>query len=283
MLPRKFYRLDCLSDIFLCDSDDVFKTNDDGMGGFNQQFLDEMDGLIDKHTILFITATDEDNGKYVKIPSTSNGKTTLLTYKIRPCDTMIWARGRIFAISTKTVVSVVFDSPSSSLVVWYSDSTFEKIKISTQGGGSYTAGDNIIISDSNVISALGYLFDTEKNFIEDPESNNVTPGVLHSHVEGYNNFSSADCQHVQGKFAKVDPDKAFIIGWGSDDNNRDNIFTVTMLGVVYTPTDVTCGGISEEHPDYRLQDIHSVFDSDWVLIGFDDNSFDDEHFNDSYK
>ena len=283
MLKRKFYRLSCLSDIFKI-TDNVFETSVDGTGGFTDSFYKEYKDKIDEHTLLYITATEEDAGKMIKLNSEYNGKTTVLTHMLRACDTLIWIRGKVYCISTKTVISVVFNEKKSTIDVYYSDGTSESIKISTSSGGStYTAGTNIIISNENVISALGYLFDERNNFVEYPDVNHALEAVTGTHVEGYHNISNTDYQHVSGKYAKLDSDKIFIVGFGKDDDHRDNLFTISKMGVVYVKNDVTCSGISDEEPDYRLQDIHSCFDEDCVIICRDNNSFDDFDFDNSYK
>ena len=283
MLKRKFYRLSCLSDIFKI-KDNIFETSVDGTGGFTDSFYQEYKDKIDEHTLLYITATEEDTGKTIKLNSEYNGKTTVLTHVLRACDTLIWVRGKVYCISTKTVISVVFNEKKSTLDVHYSDGTSESIKISTsQGGSTYTAGKNVTISNDNVISVFGFYSDERNNFVENPDVNYALKSVSGSHVEGYHNISNTDYQHVSGKYAKLDSDKIFIVGFGTDDDHRDNLFTISKMGVVYVKNDVTCSGFSDEEPDYRLQDIHSCLDEDWVIIGSDDNSFKDDNFNNSYK
>ena len=281
MLKRKFYRLSCLSDIFKI-TDNVFETSVDGTGGFTDSFYQEYKDKIDEHTLLYITATEEDTGKKIKLNSEYNGKTTVLTHVLRACDTLVWVRGKVYCISTKTVISIVFNEKKSTIDVHYSDGTSESINI-TPEKDSYTAGTNIIINNDNVISALGYLFDERNNFVENPDVNYAIKSVSGSHVEGYHNIANTDYQHVSGKYAKLDSDKIFIVGFGKDDDHRDNVFTISKSGIVYVKNDVTCSGFSDEEPDYRLQDIHSCLDEDWVIIGSDDNSFKDLDFNNSYK
>ena len=281
MLKRKFYRLSCLSDIFKI-TDNVFETSVDGTGGFTDSFYQEYKDKIDEHTLLYITATEADAGKTIKLNSEYNGKTTVLTHVLRACDTLVWVRGKVYCISTKTVISVVFNEKKSTIDVHYSDGTSESINI-TPEKDSYTAGTNIIINNDNVISALGYLFDERNNFVEYPDVNYALEAVTGTHIEGYHNIANTDYQHVSGKYAKLDSDKIFIVGFGKDDDHRDNLFTISKMGVVYVKNDVTCSGFSDEEPDYRLQDIHSCLDEDWVIIGSDDNSFKDDNFNNSYK
>lgn len=282
MLKRKFYRLSCLSDIFKI-TNNVFETSVDGTGGFTDSFYQKYKDKIDEHTLLYITATEEDAGKTIKLNSEYNGKTTVLTHVLRACDTLIWVRGKVYCISTKTVISVVFNEKKSTIDVHYSDGTSESIKITSEKDFTYTAGTNIIISNENVISAFGYLFDERNNFVEYPDVNYAIEAVTGTHVEGYHNISNTDYQHVSGKYAKLDSNKIFIVGFGKDDDHRDNLFTISKTGIVYVKNDVTCSGFSDEEPDYRLQDIHSCLDEDWVIIGSDDNSFKDLDFNNSYK
>lgn len=282
MLKRKFYRLSCLSDIFKI-TDNVFETSVDGTGGFTDSFYQEYKDKIDEHTLLYITATEADSGKTIKLNSEYNGKTTVLTHVLRACDTLIWVRGKVYCISTKTVISVVFNEKKSTIDVHYSDGTSESIKITSEKDFTYTAGKNVTISNDNVISVFGFYSDERNNFVENPDVNYALKSVSGSHVEGYHNISNTDYQHVSGKYAKLDSDKIFIVGFGKDDDHRDNLFTISKMGVVYVKNDVTCSGFSDEEPDYRLQDIHSCLDEDWVIIGSDDNSFKDDNFNNSYK
>ena len=280
MLKRKFYRLSCLSDIFKI-TDNVFETSVDGMGGFTDSFYNEYKDKIDEHTLLYITATEEDAGKTIKLNSEYNGKNTVLTHVLRACDTLIWVRGKVYCISTKSVTSVVFNEKKSTIDVYYSDGTSESIKVISEKDSTYTAGTNIIISNDNVISVFGFYSDERNNFVENPKVNSAFKSVSGAHVEGYHNIANTNYQHVSGKYAKLDSDKIFIVGFGTDDDHRDNMFTISKTGIVYVKNDVTCSG-SDKEPDYRLQDIHSCFNDDWVVIGHE-NSYDDFDFDKSYK
>lgn len=60
-----------------------------------------------------------------------------------------------------------------------------------------------------------------------------------SHAEGFHTQASSNSQHVQGKYNIADPSKVMIIGWGSDDQHRDNIFTVDTNG------NIVCGKTNE--------------------------------------
>lgn len=54
----------------------------------------------------------------------------------------------------------------------------------------------------------------------------------YSHVEGYYNKTGSMYQHVQGKYNVPESDKMMIIGNGTDDANRKNIFTIDKEGNV---------------------------------------------------
>lgn len=64
------------------------------------------------------------------------------------------------------------------------------------------------------------------------EGDSTTASGIASHVEGYYTEASSDYQHVQGKYNVEDTDGiyAHIIGWGSGDTSRKNIFTVSTSG-----------------------------------------------------
>lgn len=52
----------------------------------------------------------------------------------------------------------------------------------------------------------------------------------YSHVEGYYNKTGSMYQHIQGKYNVPESDKMMIIGNGTDDANRKNIFTIDKEG-----------------------------------------------------
>lgn len=61
------------------------------------------------------------------------------------------------------------------------------------------------------------------------------------HVEGYNNITLGDYQHVQGKFNVADNTKAFIIGNGTATDARSNALTVDWSGNTTIAGDLTTG------------------------------------------
>lgn len=58
-----------------------------------------------------------------------------------------------------------------------------------------------------------------------------------SHAEGYETIASSENQHVQGKYNVEDSNGvyAFIIGGGSSDSNRKNIFAIDWNGNIHLP------------------------------------------------
>ena len=67
------------------------------------------------------------------------------------------------------------------------------------------------------------------------EGRGTTASGISSHAEGNNTIAASDNQHAQGKFNIEDSsDKyAFIIGNGTDNNNRSNAFAVDWTGKIY--------------------------------------------------
>ena len=55
----------------------------------------------------------------------------------------------------------------------------------------------------------------------------------YSHAEGQGTYVHTECQHSQGKFNIKETDHAFVIGNGTDDNNRSNAFSVDWNGKIY--------------------------------------------------
>lgn len=74
--------------------------------------------------------------------------------------------------------------------------------------------------------------------------NNVENGYggLGCHAQGIGTKAIADAQHVQGKYNSPDDQLAFIIGNGTDDENRSNAFTVDWEGNVQTAGDIYVNG-----------------------------------------
>ncbi len=63
----------------------------------------------------------------------------------------------------------------------------------------------------------------------------------YSHADGYNTIANTHCQHVLGKCNIADSNSsyAFIIGNGTDSNNRSNAFAVDWDGLIYVNNSAT--------------------------------------------
>ena len=285
--PRKFFKFFSLNFVFKVDEIHnetlgdiaVFNTSENG---FNDEFLENYVSTdrVNKHTIMFITANSDDehvsehgNESYVEIlsktPSTIEGESDIIEThyrKVHAGDTMIWARGHLYCVSTKTVVNSEFDGGTKSLVFTYNDGTTESIDLSSQ---DYTGLFPINVNDeNNQISLEDIYYDQNRNLVIGTNSNNSTSNISslsYVHVEGEGNAPATSYQHIEGKYALVDEHYMFIIGGGSSGAPL-NIFTITFDGVAHLKNDVTAGG-TPENPDYKLSDIHSVLDVDWTYLG----------------
>lgn len=283
LTTRKFYKLNGLNGVFRLESLNietsaikVYNTTTSGLTPAED--LEEI-GIknIDEHTILFIIASKEDEGtekdgyRYINIGRLDQDGVTEDTQKrhqIKEGDTMIWSRGNLYCVTPTTSVTEIEFTSTREFVITYSDGSKQTIAPGESGLG-YEAEYPIVIEPENDISTIklkGLSIDSDKNFIENPDENYANYGVTNSHVEGTGNFSSANNQHVQGKFSALDTSAIFIIGNGNDDSNRKNIFTIGYDGTVYGFTDFVCGP-DKSNPAYKLSDMHSVLNDDWCFIG----------------
>lgn len=221
---------------------------------------------IDIDTILFITASNEDTGKYVCVNSYTEGvnlkdETSNSNYVLlNEGDTVFWIKGEFYSISSKGIKDVVAEENSNeekNLIFTFSDGTQKTINLN-ELVNNYVGVYPILVED-NTISLQGITVDGDnKNIIE--FENAFSNNIKHTHVEGVGNTSTADYQHIQGKYSEQDNSSIFIIGGGENENNRKNLLTVGFDGITRAENDVIANG-------NKLSDIHSVIDSDWVIIG----------------
>ena len=72
----------------------------------------------------------------------------------------------------------------------------------------------------------------------------------YSHSEGDGTYAAKECQHVQGKYNKINDDPKYnylhIIGNGSDDDNRSNAHTVDEYGNAWYKGRIFFGGDGQE-------------------------------------
>ena len=162
----------------------------------------------------------------------------------------------------------------------YSDGTEDRIAQSE--GQEYVGAYPIFVDETTKeIKLIGILFDKNtKSLTIDTDTNRIGNDVQGAIVAGKGNEVLTPYQHVEGPYANINSQYAFIIGNGVNDGNRANLFVITFDGISHISTDFTAGG-SIDNPTYRLSDIHSVLDVDWAFIGYDGPDFNDD-FSDDY-
>ena len=270
-LARKFYKLDGLHNIFQLTTEGDKQVYDTSVAGFTPS---EEYGVsqVDEHTILFITCSTEDAGKYVRVfakdlSDPNDVQLTQLEHLISLGDTMIWSRGAVYCVTTQSVTGIYFED--NALHVQYSDGYEDTI---TQGALGYEGLEPIFIDTTGEGTFIGIhshsYNTTDKNFIENPNDNNgVENGVTYAHVEGSNNTATASYQHIMGKYAESTADLIFAIGNGNQTGNTTthyNVFSVSFDGIAHALADVTAGP-DKSTPLFKLSDIHSVLDDDWAV------------------
>ena len=79
------------------------------------------------------------------------------------------------------------------------------------------------------------------------EGYSTTASASNSHAEGYNTTASGNYSHVQGKYNVQDSNGkyAFIIGNGTDINNRSNAFAIDWEGKIYVGNSSTGVDVSD--------------------------------------
>lgn len=279
--PRKFYKMNGLTYIFKTYSgtpvtgiaSDIYDTSVDG---FNNQFKQNyiLTGKVDIHTIMFITANEQDEGTYIstkiKDSSTPPEIKNTIYKKIHAGDTMIWARGDIYCVSAKNVSGISFDSQNRDLDIDYNDGTKESLSLASV---NYTGEYPISIDPAtNTVSLKDIYYDENGNLVlytnpneMDRNSSRGVSDFQNVFISGKGNYAVTDFQHIEGSYALIDSKYMFIIGNGTQTDPR-NIFTVDFDGTGYFLSDVTAGG-SPGAPAYKLSDIHSVLDADWQFVG----------------
>lgn len=269
---RKFYKLRSLN---CCLQQSSTLINDTKSYYYNGKLKSESklseNGIenIDIDTILFITASNEDTGKYIRINSYDKGidlkdEPSNSNYMLlKEGDTVLWIKGEFYSLSSNGIKDVETedklenDINKKNLIFTFSDGTQKKININ-EFVNNFIGIYPILVED-NIISLQGITVDgVNKNFAE--FENAASSNIKHTHVEGVGNTSTADYQHIQGKYSKEDSNSIFIIGGGENENKRKNLLTVGFDGITRAENDVIAN-------DNKLSDIHNVIDKDWVIIG----------------
>ena len=95
-----------------------------------------------------------------------------------------------------------------------------------EGGTNTASGDYSHTEGTYTIASGGW---------SHAEGINTTASGQYSHAEGSGTTASGDCQHVQGRYnvEGTNSKYAFIIGNGTDENNRSNAFSIDWNGKIY--------------------------------------------------
>lgn len=142
------------------------------------------------------------------------------------------------------------------------------VRSHAEGYETYASGDESH-AEGVGSTASGYCSHSEGDFTS-------ASGDM-SHAEGWGALASSDYQHVQGKFNIEDANGkyAFIIGNGTNDNNRSNAFAIDWDGKIYvngSETGVDVSQISgsdsvEGEPPITVHMNKSQVIESWIIFG----------------
>jgi hypothetical protein len=283
---RKFYKIRRLSDCFVTEERIIQdKTYPVYTGILADESIRLNAGIkdIDENTILFITPSENDIENYIQIPLTFkgiviNGKPvySVKDYqdkKINKGDTFLWVKNEFYPLSLNEIKDI--EEVDGDLNISYSNGDNKTISLKNITSG-YNGIYPISIDGGGNITLEGLYIDEEKNNIRTFD-NSIKDGVINSYVEGIGNTSTANYQHVMGKYAKPDDNSIFIIGGGDKNigavDNSKNLFTVGFDGTATVENDVI---IKKEKigdiygaKDIKLSEVqymHDVVDEDWVVV-----------------
>lgn len=263
---KKFYKIDSLSKCFIQSTATINSKNSvfySGQLKATNALIENGIYNVDENTIFFITTSENDADKFIKISFTIDN-TSLNTkedsyVKINAGDTLIWAKGDFYSISKTSVIDVSTDD--NYLNITYSNGINNKIHLS--GITSNYKGVYPISIDSNSnISLEDISLDKEnKNYISFPEYNSVSNGITGASVIGIGNTGSSNNQFVLGQYSSSLSNAMMIVGGGTEEA-RKNLFVVLKDGTTYFENDAIAG----KNQEYKLSEIHSVKTEDWAFI-----------------
>lgn len=279
---RKFFKLFEITGIFkqimmpvnTTKNETVF-TGEINTSIFNNNYNKYGVSNVDENTIFFITASENDEGKFIKCKyrlntnnqNTSDNPDDLHDYKyikINKGDTLLWVKGDFYSLSKNGIVNVIKED--DVLKVVYSNGAIENIALS-EINGDYKSAYPIKISKDGTISLEDIsLNKSTRNYVEFPNVNEVQNGVLGAHVQGYGNIALGDYQTIIGKYAEQSNNSLFIVGNGASETNRKTVLSVSKDGITYSEKDVIAQNT------YKLSDMHSVKNEDWAFINTSSNT-----------
>lgn len=299
---RKFFKLFEITGIFkqtmipvnTTKNETVF-TGEINTSVFNGSYNKYGVSNVDENTIFFITASETDEGKFIKCKyrlnsndtedsNTGSTGSTGSSYgslgipnsvvdthsydykyiKINKGDTLLWVKGDFYSLSKRGITDIIKEG--DVLKIYYSNGVIENIAVS-EINGDYKSEYPISISNDGIIYLEDIQLDKSTgNYIEFPEYNEVQRGVLRAHVQGYGNVAVGDYQTIVGKYAKQSANSLFIVGNGQSELNRKTLLSVSKDGITYSEKDVIAQNT------YKLSDMHSVKNEDWAFINTSTNN-----------
>lgn len=263
---KKFYKIDSLSKCFIQSTTTINSKNSvfySGQLKATNALIENGIYNVDENTIFFITASENDADKFIKISFTIDN-TSLNTkedsyVKINAGDTLIWAKGDFYAISKTSVIDVSTDD--NYLNITYSNGINNKINLSDITS-NYKGVYPISIDSNSNISLEDISLDKEnKNYISFPEYNSITNGITGASVIGIGNIGSSNNQFVLGQYSIGLSNAMMVVGGGTEEA-RKNLFVVLKDGTTYFENDAIAG----KNQEYKLSEIHSVKTEDWAFI-----------------
>ena len=138
--------------------------------------------------------------------------------------------------------------------------------ISHVEGNETTASGNYSHAEGSVTKAIGMVSHAEGhsttasgNYSHAEGSVTKAIGMV-SHAEGQGTIATGNYQHVSGKYNVEDSDSkyAFIVGNGTDDNNRSNAFAIDWNGKIYVNNSTDGVDVSDVY--YNINELQSRFD-----------------------
>lgn len=131
----------------------------------------------------------------------------------------------------------------SSVKATGSNSHAEGFSTKANGDWSHAEGDNSYVNGNYGCHAEGYMTAATGDYGSHSEGYSSMASGKSSHAEGYNTKASSEYQHVQGKYNVEDKTNTYahIVGGGTSNTDRKNIYTLDWNGNAMFSGDVTNG------------------------------------------
>lgn len=96
--------------------------------------------------------------------------------------------------------------------------------------GTYSTTTGYLNEASNLTSFAQGFGNVASGQYSHAEGKEVIASGNGSHAEGIGSIATTDAQHVSGMFNQIDDNMAEIVGWGSNNSSRQNIYTLSKEG-----------------------------------------------------